>query len=149
MTCPGRRRGAKAEWHLLGCQVWQQQRAPEVASGSTLFCLSLSLSLSHTHTHTHTHTRTHAPYIHPYQGSRRSSGCACTHLNEVQRGVYLFLRQGVCVVYFSVCVNARVLARPLLRAPLQTNLEQQQSICNFLHPQKYQRSPGTLARKVT
>lgn len=91
------------------------------------FC---SLSLSHTH------TRTHAPYTHPYLGTRRSSGCAWTHLNEAQRGVYVFLRQGVCVVYFSVCVNARVLARPLLPAPVQTNREQQQSIRNFLHPRR-------------
>ena len=65
VTYPGRRRGAKAEWHLLGCQVWQQQRAPEVASGSTLLCLThthrrthrLHPSLSYTHTHTHTHTQ--------------------------------------------------------------------------------------------
>ena len=64
VTYPGRRRGAKAEWHLLGCQVWQQQRAPEVASGSTLLCLththtdahtgSTLLCLTRTHTHTHT-----------------------------------------------------------------------------------------------
>ena len=49
-----------------------------------------------THTYTRALARARAPYTHSHQGRRRSSACAWTHLNEVQRDV--------CVCMWGVCV---------------------------------------------